>query len=74
MPFTKITQQWRCNQWPSGHFSTVTFEFEQKTDHTQLHMTQTGVPESEREATLKNWKLYYWNSIKATFGYGNYTL
>lgn len=35
-------------------------------------MTQTGVPEREVEATQRNWKLYYWNSIKQTFGFGSY--
>lgn len=30
VPYTKITQSWRCNQWPTGHFSNVSFEFEEK--------------------------------------------
>lgn len=47
-------------------------EHPRQTDHTKLKMTQTGVPEREVEATQRNWKLYYWNSIKQTFGFGSY--
>lgn len=72
VPYQKITQTWRCNQWPAGHYSKVVFEFKEKTDHTRLKITQTGVPENEKDATMKNWKLYYWNSIKQTFRYGSY--
>lgn len=68
----RIVQQWRCNQWPEAHYSTVTLELVQATDHTKLKLTQTGVPERELEATQRNWKLYYWNSIKQTFGFGSY--
>lgn len=68
----KLVQSWRCNQWPAGHYSTVVIELEQMADHTKLTITQTGVPERELEATKRNWKLYYWNSIKQTFGFGSY--
>lgn len=41
---SKITQNWRCKQWPSGHFSKVTLEINEKNDHTEVKLTQTGVP------------------------------
>jgi len=41
---TKIVQKWRCKQWPSGHFSDVTIDINEKNDHTEVNLTQTGVP------------------------------
>lgn len=43
-------------------------------DHTEVKITQTGVPENEKDATLKNWRGYYINSIKQTFGFGNFLM
>ena len=40
----KITQKWRCKQWPAGHFSEVTIDIAEKSDHTEVNLTQTGVP------------------------------
>lgn len=41
---TKIAQKWRCKQWPAGHFSEVTIDISEKSDHTEVNITQTGVP------------------------------
>lgn len=43
-------------------------------DHTVLYLTQTGVPTNEYENTLRNWKGYYWNSIKQSFGFGSFLM
>lgn len=43
-------------------------------DHTVLNVTQTGVPASEYDNTLRNWKGYYWNSIKQAFGFGSFLM
>lgn len=66
----KITQQWRCKQWPDGHFSQVTLEIVERNDHTEVNLVQVGVPASEEEATKLNWDRYYWDPIKRTFGFG----
>lgn len=70
IPNKKIVQKWRCKQWPSEHFSIVTFKLDEKSDHTVLNVVQTQVPRSESDATKQNWERYYWNSIKHTFGFG----
>ncbi|GAB1867135.1 Activator of 90 kDa heat shock protein atpase 1-like protein [Camponotus japonicus] len=67
---TKIIQKWRCKQWPSGHFSNVTIDICEKNDHTEVILTQTGVPLSEEISTKENWDRYYWDAIKRTFGFG----
>ncbi|XP_066584339.1 activator of 90 kDa heat shock protein ATPase homolog 1 [Prorops nasuta] len=67
---SKITQKWRCKQWPAGHFSEVNINITEKNDHTEVNLTQTNVPTSEEDATKENWERYYWDAIKRTFGFG----
>jgi len=74
VPNEKIVQTWRYKQWPSGHFSHVTMDLVQKEDHTLLNLTQSGVPANEYDNTLRNWKGYYWNSIKQAFGFGSFLM
>ncbi len=54
----------------TGHYSNVTFQFQQNDDGTQLILKQTGVPESDHERTKDGWKRYIFEPIKHTFGYG----
>jgi activator of HSP90 ATPase len=61
---------WRVKTWPSEHFSNVLITFEEKKDCTILKLVQTKVPVGEKDSTEANWKNYYWNSIKRTFGFG----
>lgn len=70
VPEKKICQSWRLKSWPSGHFSNVTIELEQMRDHTQLTLKQSGIPSAEYDTTNTNWKRYYWQSIRQTFGFG----
>lgn len=72
VPHKKIGQTWRYTQWPSGHFSNVELEFEEKDDHTLLNLKQTLVPSNEYESTMNNWSRYYFDSIRATFGFGSF--
>ncbi|XP_072031729.1 activator of 90 kDa heat shock protein ATPase homolog 1-like [Amphiura filiformis] len=66
----QIIQRWRYKSWPDAHFSTVTMDFTQKPDCTELKLTQTGVPKSDYERTKEGWKNYYWRGINMTFGFG----
>ncbi|CAK9800035.1 Activator of 90 kDa heat shock protein ATPase homolog 1 [Anthophora quadrimaculata] len=66
----RIVQKWRCNQWPDGHFSEVTIDIFERNDHTEINLTQAGVPVCEEESTKENWERYYWDAIKRTFGFG----
>uniref|UniRef100_A0A6M2DLS5 Putative activator of 90 kDa heat shock protein atpase log 1 n=1 Tax=Xenopsylla cheopis TaxID=163159 RepID=A0A6M2DLS5_XENCH len=70
IPAKKIVQTWRYKQWPQGHYSKVTIDIEEKSDHTEVNITQVGVPKSEVETTTANWERYYWESMKRTFGFG----
>ncbi|XP_050689092.1 activator of 90 kDa heat shock protein ATPase homolog 1-like [Eriocheir sinensis] len=70
VPNKRIVQKWRFKSWPSGHYSKVTLEIDQKDDCTEIQLTQTSVPASELEKTREGWRNYYWESIKRTFGFG----
>ncbi|KAK9702970.1 Activator of Hsp90 ATPase, N-terminal [Popillia japonica] len=70
IPGKKIVQSWRYKQWPEGHYSTVTININEKSDHTEVEVIQTGVPKGEVDVTKANWDRYYWDSMKATFGFG----
>ncbi|KAG7127361.1 hypothetical protein HYQ44_020147 [Verticillium longisporum] len=66
----RIVQSWRLKQWPAGHFSKLSIEFDQNdVDHvTLMRVSWTGVPVGQEDVTKRNWEEYYVNSIKRTFG------
>lgn len=70
IPNKRIVQKWRFKSWPSGHYSKVMLEIDQKEDCTEIKLTQTSVPASEVEKTREGWNNFYWESIKRTFGFG----
>jgi len=72
VPNKKIVQTWRYKQWPTGHFSNVELDFEEKEDHTLLKLKQTLVPSNEYDSTNSNWQRYYFESIRSTFGFGSF--
>ena len=60
----KIVQSWRASDWPEGHYSEVTFSFEESQDSTVLTFTQTGVPEEQYEDIAQGWYDFYWEPMK----------
>ncbi|KAI0808480.1 activator of Hsp90 ATPase [Xylaria sp. FL0064] len=69
---TKIVQTWRLKQWPAGHYSQQTLNFDQNDVDgvTVMRVEWTGVPIGQEEVTKRNWDEYYIRSIKKTFGFG----
>ncbi|KAL2913625.1 Co-chaperone [Polyrhizophydium stewartii] len=67
----RIEMKWRLRSWPEGHYSDVVIELEKGDGETILKLTQEGVPVGQKDTTEGNWKSYYWNAIKATFGFGS---
>ncbi|GFG28734.1 hypothetical protein Cfor_06014, partial [Coptotermes formosanus] len=45
VPNKKIVQRWRFKRWPAEHYSNVTFNIDQKEDHTEVKVVQAGVPQ-----------------------------
>jgi activator of HSP90 ATPase len=65
-----VVQSWRLDQWPSGHYSRLSIQFDQNDlDHvTVMRVTWDGVPIGQEDVTKRNWREYYVRSIKQTFG------
>ncbi len=60
----KIVQTWRYDDWPEGHYSTITLEFEEKEGKTEMTFTQVGVPDDKCEDIKQGWIDYYWEPMK----------
>ncbi|NEQ51069.1 MAG: hypothetical protein F6K11_13195 [Leptolyngbya sp. SIO3F4] len=66
LPDQKIVQAWhfREEDWPEDHFSTCTFAFAATENGTELHFSQTDVPEQHVESLAQGWHTYYWNPMQ----------
>jgi len=60
----KIVQSWKGHDFPEGHYSTVTFELEERNGKTILKLTHKGVPEDKKEHLDHGWKKMYWEKMK----------
>ncbi|CAF3170293.1 unnamed protein product [Rotaria socialis] len=70
VPYDRIEMLWRFKSWPKEHFSHVSLQFRDDIEQTKIIVQQTGVPEQFYDNTMEGWKRFYFESIKATFGYG----
>jgi activator of HSP90 ATPase len=64
VPDKKIVQTWRASDWPTDHYSKVTFDIKEVNDGSRLTFTQTGVPEEQYEDVSQGWRDYYWAPMK----------
>lgn len=60
----KIVQTWRADDWPDGHYSTITIQLIKAPKDTKLLFTQTDVPIMFGKDVAKGWKEYYWEPMK----------
>ncbi len=63
-PGQKIVQTWRYEDWPAGHYSRVTFAFNEEKGKTKMTFTQTGIPTQFYEDIKQGWIDYYWTPMK----------
>ena len=63
-----IRWKWRFTTWQPGVQSEVTLTFSEQNGGTVLELTQTGVPDEEKERTEKGWKGLLLDRIKAMLG------
>lgn len=64
-PARCIVQAWRSRDWPSGHYSIVTFALSKRSAHrTQLRFTQLGVPANDYARKNQGWRTHYWQPLK----------
>ncbi|HEX2712824.1 MAG TPA: SRPBCC family protein [Candidatus Acidoferrales bacterium] len=65
VPDKKIVQFWRARNWPTFHYSTVTFALSRVKGGTRLAFTQAGVPDNDYTAKKRGWIKSYWVPMKA---------
>ncbi|KAH9268221.1 hypothetical protein BASA84_000284 [Batrachochytrium salamandrivorans] len=65
-----IKMKWRVQTWPANHYSTGLLSLRRVQMKLFLRWRKRGVPVGEKGTTETNWTNYYWNPIKATFGFG----
>jgi len=64
----KIVQTWRGDDWPTGHYSTMTINLLPVKNGTKLTFTQTAVPFSLAKDVADGWRVYYWGPMKEALG------
>ena len=64
IPNKKIVQTWRANDWPAGHYSTLTIILVPAAQGTKLMFSQTDVPKNKAKAIAQGWRDYYWGPMK----------
>jgi len=73
-PSKSLKLRWRFKSWRDGHFSEVNVAFNQGKEASTIRLEQSGVPQSEAEATTNGWKINTFRAIKAAFGVGHFGL
>jgi len=75
----KIVQEWRADDWPEGHYSTLTIELfadpspsvilseAKNLNGTRLVLTQENVPDDKADEIDDGWHQYYWEPMKEYF-------
>lgn len=64
VPDQKIVQTWRADDWPTGHYSTISIKLLKAPKGTKLLFTQTDVPAAYAKSIAQGWKDYYWEPMK----------
>ncbi len=66
VPDKKIVQTWRADDWPAGHYSTITIKLIKTPKGTKLLFTQTDVPANRAKSIARGWRDYYWQPMRLT--------
>lgn len=60
----KVVQTWRGEDWPAGHYSTLTLALQPTHGGTKLMFTQVDVPTAVAKDVAEGWRQYYWGPMK----------
>ena len=66
-----IKQKWRFKNWPTAHYSTVSFQIESRDDCVLVKLSQTDVPAYEYEKVKEGWKRFYFEPMRRILGFGS---
>jgi activator of HSP90 ATPase len=61
----KIVQEWRADDWPTGHVSHASFTLKKVKGGTQLSFYQSNVPAKHYKGIKQGWIDFYWKPMKA---------
>lgn len=67
VPNKLIEQTWRASDWEAGHYSTITFELSDVSGGTQIHFSQTDLPNGTEAEFKAGWNDNYWTPLKTYF-------
>ncbi len=68
IPDRLIIQEWRGEDWPTGHFSKVMFLFTKTKTGTKLTFGHTKIPADKAAHINTGWKEQYWDKMKVFSG------
>ena len=60
----KISQLWRCSEWPAQHHSLVTIELKRVPGGTDLTFTQVNIPSDFYVKTADLWDRQFWRKLR----------
>ncbi len=63
IPNERVVQAWRVADWPKGEYSIVRFEFSGDSNHSEIKLTHSGIPEDETEHIAQGWQNMYWTPL-----------
>lgn len=63
IPGKLISLTWRARDWPSKHFSKVSFHLSNVESGAQIHFTQSGLPEGKEAEFESGWQDFYWTPL-----------
>jgi activator of HSP90 ATPase len=63
-PGRRIVQRWRLATWPTGHYSVVTFAFEEAPEGTLLRFVHRDIPSDRAKEVDVGWVEQYWKPLK----------
>jgi activator of HSP90 ATPase len=63
IPNERIVQAWRVADWPKGVYSIVQYEFSGDSNHSEIKLTHSGLPEDAAEHIAQGWQNMYWTPL-----------
>lgn len=63
-----IVQAWRTQEWASGDFSILRFNFtDEGSNHTRIDVYHYGIPNHHESSNEKVWDEFYWSKLRKVF-------
>ena len=67
VPFRRIVQAWRVEDWDAGVYSIAKFDFTDQGPQTTIVFDHTGFPKGKADHLAEGWHLNYWKPLEKYF-------